>query len=588
MPGIAKWRSVDNRSSEHEIKSQEDFLMTTRLRNCVARCALPVALLTFAACGGSSTSETPAEALRSEPRFDGTGTHHRAVTTSSSEAQDYFDQGLAFLYAFNHDEAIRSFRQAAVLDPECAMAYWGIAYANGPHINNAAVPPEREAEAYAAAQEAMRLEDGIGSEANRALVDAIQVRYASPQPEDRGPLDEAYAAAMADVYARFPNDGDIGALYAESLMDLHPWDLWTHAGEAKPWTPEIVALLEEVIGQHPYHPLALHLYIHGVEASTEPGRADVAADRLRDLMPGLGHMVHMPSHVDVRRGRWEEAIVANTKAVEADRAYRDAAPEPPDFYRLYMSHNHHMKAYAAMMVGRREVAMQSIRDLVADIPEAWLKENASWADGFIAMPYEVMMRFGLWNEILEEPLPPEYIPFTRSMHYAARAVALAALDRAEEARADQAIFLEQRQRVPEDGIFGNNMSHDLLDVAEKLVEGEILYREGDTEAGIEALYEAAALEDALVYDEPPNWIQPIRHALGATLMQERRFADAEAVYREDLAKLPGNGWSLYGLARSLRLQGDTVVADDVEARFNDVWANADTKLTSSCFCQPGV
>jgi tetratricopeptide (TPR) repeat protein len=419
-------------------------------------------------------------------------------------------------------------------------------------------------------------------------VEAVVVRYASPQPEDRAPLDEAFASAMADVYARFPTDGDVGSLYAEALLDLHPWDLWTHDGEAKPWTPQVVALLEDVLRRHPEHPLALHLYIHAVEASNDPGLADEAADRLRDLMPGLGHMVHMPSHIDVRRGRWEEAIVANTKAVEADRAYRDAALEPPDFYRLYMSHNHHMKAYAAMMVGRRELAMQSIRELVADIPEDWLRDNAVWADGFIAMPYEVMMRFGLWKEILEEPQPAAYLPFTRAMHYAARAVALAALDRPDEARVEQAAFRAQRQDVPQDGIFGNNMSHDLLDVAEQLVEGEILYREGEKEAGIAALYEAAELEDALRYDEPPDWIQPIRHALGATLMQERRYADAEAVYREDLAKLPGNGWSLFGLARSLRLQGRAGEAEQIEGRFEQVWASADTKLTSSCFCQPGV
>ena len=562
--------------------------MTTQLRNRVTRCVLPVALLTLAACGGAPSTQTTSDSVRSEPRFDGIGPHRRAVETTSAEAQAFFDQGLAFLYAFNHDEAIRSFRRAAELDPECAMAWWGIAYASGPHINNPVVPPDREAEAYAAAQQAVRLAERLDPGADRALVEAVVVRYASPQPEDRAPLDEAFASAMADVYARFPTDGDVGSLYAEALLDLHPWDLWTHEGEAKPWTPQVVALLEDVLRRHPEHPLALHLYIHAVEASNDPGLADEAADRLRDLMPGLGHMVHMPSHIDVRRGRWEEAIVANARAVEADRAYRDAAPVPPDFYRLYMSHNHHMKAYAAMMVGRRELAMQSIRELVADIPEDWLRDNAFWADGFIAMPYEVMMRFGLWEEILEEPQPADYLPFTRSMHYAARAVALAALDRPEEARAEQAAFRVQRQEVPEDGIFGNNMSHDLLDVAEQLVEGEILYREGEKDAGIAALYEAAELEDALRYDEPPDWIQPIRHALGATLMQERRYADAEAVYREDLAKLPGNGWSLFGLARSLRLQGRAGEADQIEDRFKQVWAGADTKLTSSCFCQPGV
>lgn len=232
--------------------------------------------------------------------------------------------------------------------------------------------------------------------------------------------------------------------------------------------------------------------------------------------------------------------------------------------------------------------MTSIRELVDEIPTDWLRDNAIWADGFIAMPYEVMMRFGRWQEILEEPEPADYLPFTRSMHHAARAVALAALDRPEEARVEQQAFLELRATVPEEAFFGNNMADDLLGVADRLVEGEILYREGAKEAGIEVLYEAAAREDALNYDEPPDWIQPIRHALGATLMQEGRYADAEKVYREDLARLPDNGWSLYGLARSLRLQGKTDQAAAVESSFETVWEGADTQLRSSCFCQPGV
>jgi len=549
-------------------------------------CLFVTCIGVLGACGAAETGTSTSTA--SEPLFAGTGEHRRPVETASAEAQQYFDQGLAFLYAFNHDEAIRSFQAAAELDPGCAMAQWGIAYANGPHINNPAVPPQREAAAFAAASEAVRLASSLEDGPDRALIEAVAVRYASPQPADRAPLDQAFADAMAEVHRRFPGDGDVGALYAEALLDLHPWDLWTQAGEPKEWTPRIVAVLDDVLERHPQHPLALHLYIHAVEASNEPGRADAAADALRDLMPGLGHMVHMPSHIDVRRGRWEAAIAANTKAIEADRAYRELAPAPPDFYRLYISHNRHMKAYAAMMIGRSEVALTTIREMVADIPEDWLQANASWADGFIAMPYEVLMRFGRWQEILDHPEPPEYIPLTRSMRFAARAVALAALGRPEEARAEQRAFLAARAAVAEDATFGNNRAYDILDVAERLVEGEILYREGRKDEGIAALYEAAAREDELRYDEPPDWIQPIRHALGATLLMERRFADAEAVYREDLARLPGNGWSLYGLGRALRLQGKTAEAEQVEARFAEAWQGADTTLRSSCFCQPGV
>jgi tetratricopeptide (TPR) repeat protein len=544
-----------------------------------------VGAMMIAGCSAPEEQSTPTAAT--EPRFEGIGPHHRAVTVSS-EAQDYFDQGLAFLYAFNHDEAIRSFEHAARLDPDCAMAHWGIAYATGPHINKADVPEEREAKAFAAAETASRLAKAMDEGPDRALIEAIETRYASPQPESREPLDEAFAAAMRSVYERYPDDGDVGALYAEALMDLHPWDLYEQDGTAKPWTAEIVALLEDLLAKHPNHPLANHLYIHAVEASNEPGLADEPAERLRDLMPGLGHMVHMPSHIDVRRGRWREAMTANTKAIEADRKYRETAPVPPDFYRLYMSHNHHMRAYAAMMIGQREEAVRSIRELVADIPEDWLRENASWADGFIAMPYEVLMRFGLWQEILDEPEPADYLPFTRSLRHAARAVALAALDRPEEARQEQATFEVVRALVPPDAVFGNNLAGDLLNVAEKLLEGEILYREGKKDAGIDALYEAVAREDALRYDEPPDWIQPIRHALGATLMQEGRYAEAEQVYREDLTKLPDNGWSLFGLARALRLQQKNEDAGVFEARFAEIWKDADTKLKSSCFCQPGV
>jgi len=281
-----------------------------------ARLGVALSLAALSACSGQPTDTVSI----TEPLFPGTGTHHRPIVTASAEAQAYFDQGLAFLFAFNHDEAIRSFRRATEIDPDCAMAWWGIAYANGPHINNAVVPPEREAEAFEAATRAAQLAENFDDGADRALIMAVTNRYASPQLADRTPLDAAYAEAMAEAYVHYPEDGDVGALYAEALMDLHPWDLWEHDGTAKEWTPQIVALLEDVVAANPDHPLALHLYIHTVEASDDPARGDEAANRLRNLMPGLGHMVHMPSHIDVLRGRWQEAIEANSKAITADAA----------------------------------------------------------------------------------------------------------------------------------------------------------------------------------------------------------------------------------------------------------------------------
>ncbi len=508
------------------------------------------------------------------------------MTTSSSEAQSYFDQGLAFLYGFNHDEAIRAFEKAAEIDPSCAMAYWGVAYANGPHINNPEVPAEREQAAHEAVAEARR-HVANGTEVEQALVEALATRYAWPQPEDRGPLDRAFADAMGEVWETYPDDADVGAIYAEALMDLHPWDLWDQDGTPRPWTPEIVAHLETVLARAPEHPLALHLYIHAVEASSEPGRADVAADTLRDLMPGLGHMVHMPSHIDVRRGRWEQAIVANSKAMAADHAYMEQSPEQ-EFYRLYMAHNHHMRAFAAMMVGKSDLALDSVREMVAEMPEDWLEENAIWADGWVAMPMEVLMRFGRWEEILAEPELPEYLPLSLALRHYARGVAYAAMGRVDEARAEQAAFAEASVKVSPEAFFGNNMASDILAVAEALLDGEILYRAGEQERGLELLREAVKREDALRYDEPPDWIQPVRHALGAALLQSGKYVDAEQVFREDLALLPGNGWSLFGMGRALRLQGKDAEAAEYEASFAEAWKNADIEISSPCFCQKGV
>ena len=538
-------------------------------------------------CGGTQAPPSAATASRSDvPLYEGMGPYHRAVTTNSPEAQKYFDQGLNFLYGFNHDEAIRSFKKASEIDPTCAMAFWGIGYAKGPHINNPVVSKENEKAAYEAVAIAKQ-HMANGTEAEKDLIGALATRYKWPQPEDRGALDQAFASAMQEVSEAHPGDTDAAAIHAEALMDLHPWDLWNHDGTPKEWTPPIVAHLEALIAKAPKHPLALHLYIHAVEASSAPGRADAAADTLRELMPGLGHMVHMPSHIDVRRGRWEEAIVANTKAMAADHAYKEKSPQQ-GFYRLYMAHNHHMRAFAAMMVGKSALALDSVREMVAEMPEDWLKENAAWADGWVAMPMEVLMRFGRWDEILLEPEPPEYLPLTRALRHYARGVAHAAMGSVDEARGEQAAFEEARAKVGPGTTFGNNSASDILAVADALLEGEILYRAGEQEKGLASLREAVKREDALRYDEPPDWIQPTRHPLGAALLQSGKYAEAERVFREDLERLPGNGWSLFGMGRALRLQKKEAEAAAYEAKFTETWTNADVEIVSPCFCQKGV
>jgi len=519
------------------------------------------------------------------PLFEGLGTTGRKVTTSSADAQRYFDQGLCFLFAFNHDEAIRSFHQATELDPNCPLAWWGIALAHGPHINFPLLPPERNKLALEALAKAQKLADK-GTASEQALIAALATRYAESPPEDRKPLDEAYAAAMRKVWQRFPDDADIGSLFAESLMDLRPWDLWLPAGKPQPGTEEVVSTLERVLAQAPRHPLAIHLYIHAVEASAQPERAVAPADRLRDLQPGLGHLVHMPSHIDVRIGSWKKAIQANAKAIEADARYRAQSPQQ-NFYRVYMAHNHHMLAYAAIMRGQSDLAIKSINNMAREMPAEWVKENAAVADGFAAMPLEVLVRFGRWKEVLDAPEPPEYLPFSRAMRHCARGVAFAALADVDKAGLEQSQFLLVRAAVPAEARVGNNAASDVLAVAEMLLVGEILVRAGKFDEGLRALQVAALREDRLRYSEPPDWIHPVRHALGATLLSAGRAAEAEQVYRADLQRLPSNGWSLYGLSQSLHLQKKENEAKKLEMAFSDVWSEADVKIKSSCFCQPG-
>jgi tetratricopeptide (TPR) repeat protein len=522
-----------------------------------------------------------------EPLYDGLGSYSRKITTDSPEAQRYFDQGLGFLHGFNHRAAIRAFQQAAKLDPECAMAHWGIALACGPHINFSTVPPPAAELAWKELELAQKNAENA-SPVERALIDALAKRYANPQPEDRSGLDRAYADAMREVWKRFPSDPDVGAFFAEAMMDLRPWDQWTPEGKPQPGTDEILATLDAVLKLNPKHPFANHLYIHAVEASPHPERANAAADRLRNLQPGLGHNVHMPSHIDIRTGRWLDAVETNIKAVAADQSYRKVFGPPNGFLNVYVAHNRHMLAYAAMMTGQRNLAMKHIRAMVAELPTDFVRENALQAEGFVAMPLEVMVRFGLWNEILKEPEDyPDYMSFTRAFHHAAHAVAFAAKGDTDNARKAQSVFLERAKLVPKEESLGNNSCEAILGIMLPMVEGEILVAEGKIDSGIKQLRSAIKREDALKYDEPPGWLIPVRHSLGAVLMKHHRYAEAEQVYREDLARLPENGWSLLGLAESLRKQKKNAdEAAQTQAKFEKVWAKADLTISSSCLCQP--
>lgn len=529
-----------------------------------------------------------ASALKAaEPLYDGLGNHTRKVTTKNPQAQRYFNQGLAFLHGFNHSAAIRSFQEAARLDPECAVAHWGIALACGPHINFPLVPPPAAELAWkelALAQE----HAPKASPVERALIEALSHRYANPQPEDRAPLDLAYADAMRAVWKTYPKDADVGAFFAEAMMDLRPWDQWTPEGKEQPGTEEILATLNAVLELNPRHPFANHLYIHAVEASPHPELADKAAERLRALQPGLAHNVHMPSHIDIRRGRWHQAVATNIKAVQADQAYRKVFGQPTGLVPVYAAHNRHMLAYAAMMTGQRELAMKHIRAMVAEIPPDFLKENAILAEGFLAMPLEVLVRFGRWDDVLAEPENyPAYAPFTRAFHHAARAFAYSGQGDTTKARAEQARFAQLAPQVTDEMFLGNNTGQSILALAAEMLEGEILIQEQKMDDGIAKLQAAAKMEDALKYDEPPGWLIPVRHALGASLMRAERYAEAEQVYRQDLKRLPDNGWALRGLADSLREQKKNAAeVKSLQARFEKIWAKSDLKITSSCLCLP--
>src|SRR5262249_10437595 len=522
-----------------------------------------------------------------EPLYDGLGSYSRKITTELDEAQRYFDQGLGFLHGFNHRAAIRAFQQAAELDPECAMAHWGVALACGPHINSMAVPPPAAELAWEGLELAQKNAENASS-VERALIDALAKRYTNPQPEDRSGLDRAYADAMREVWKKYAKDPDVGALFAEAMMNLRPWDQSTPDGKPQPGTDEIIATLDAVLTLNPNHPLANHLYIHAVEASPNPERASAAADRLRNLQPGLAHNVHMPSHIDIRTGQWLKAVETNVKAVEADQRYRKIFGPAKGFLNVYIAHNRHMLGYAAMMTGQRDLAMKHIRAMVAEMPADFLKENALQAEGNVAMPLEVMVRFGLWDDILAEPEAyTDKMWFTCAFHHAARAIAYAAKGDTAGARKAQRVFIERAKLVPKEDFLSNNSCEALLAVAIPMVEGEILIAGGKIDRGIEQLRAAIQKEDALKYDEPPGWLIPVRHSLGAVLMKQQRFAEAEQVYRDDLARLPENGWSLLGLAESLRKQKKNAdEAAQTQAKFKKIWAKADLTITTSCLCQP--
>ncbi len=480
----------------------------------------PVGALVIAAAL-ASVSVTRADEASAEPRlYSGFDGYSRTVTTASEEAQRWFNQGIQLLYGFNHDEAIRSFEQAARLDPSCAMAWWGSAYARGMHINNPEMGEEQSRLAHEAAQKALAALDQE-SPVEQALVRAVSQRYRWPAPEDRLPLDQAYADAMESVWHQFPGDPDVGALYAESLMNLQPWDLWTGAGAPKGRVLEILAVLERTLALTPKHPGANHFYIHAIEASPWPERGTEAAERLQQLVPGSGHLVHMPSHIFIRVGRYVDAAEANARAIEADEAYFAVAPKP-EFYSLYFLHNVHFLAYAAMMEGRYQVAIDAAGKLEKSIPEEFLKNYVELADGLMPTALHVMLRFGRWDDVLAVAEPPQWRLVSRGQRHFARSVACSALGKLDQAQAELDLLTAVAADLTDTWKVGNNDAKPVLEIACTMAEGELAFRQGESERAFELLRTAVVMEESLNYDEPPGWMQPVRHALGGAVVGRRK------------------------------------------------------------------
>jgi len=512
------------------------------------------------------------------PLFENLGALHRPITTRSEMAQKYFDQGLAWMYGYNLEEAQRAFEEAARLDPECASCWWGVGLALGPHFNLPALP-DRTVAANAAAQKALALKSK-GSPVEQALIGALVKRYADPAPEDpavqRG-LDSTYAVAMRQVWKKYPADDDVGTLMCEALMDLYPWDLYDGAGKPRPVTPEVLATLEKILKRNPNHVGANHLYIHAVEP-VAPMKALASAERLGTMSPAAGHLVHMPSHIYGRIGEYVKSTESNRKAVESDKAYV-AKAGPQGYYRMYMAHNHHFLAWSAMMEGRRGDALQHARETQQTIPVEMLKEMPGM-DFFWAETDQVMLRFGMWDEILSLPPPPD-IPFLQGTRHFIRGMAYAAKGNLGAAGRERDSLAAIHAATPPEGMQNVNPSKVLLGIALDALDGDMMGR-GNAPDNAAAKYRAAiAAEDGQRYTEPPDWPLPIRHWYGAMLLSAKRDKDAEAVYREDLKRWPENAWALRGLEQALNSQGKMAEAEQVNQRAKKAWQRADVQVTGS-------
>lgn len=539
------------------------------------------------------------------------GSFSRSITTNSEGAQTWFDRGLNWVYAYNHGEAVACFNKAIEADPSCAMAHWGVGYATGPnynlpwHLYDPAGRAKALAAAYDATQAALSHLDGI-SDVERALIEALRTRYPQREPiDDLMPWNKDFTNAMRAVSARYPDDLEVQSVFVEAIMNETPWQMWdlkTGGVADGAGTLEARETLERAFRDIPAswdHPGLLHLYVHLMEMSPFPELALRAGDRLRDLMPDGGHLIHMPTHIDVLCGNYRDVVVYNQKAIAADRKYL-AREGALNVYSMYRTHNHHFAIYGAMFLGQFTPAIEAAQELIDTTPEDLLRvpspPMADFIEGYLPMKQHVLVRFGKWREIIDQSLPDDrelYCATTAMMLYA-KTVAHSALGNVAEAEREKAAFQDAKAKVPESRRVHNNRVADLLEIAESMMDGELEYRCGNYDVAFAHLRKSVELDDALPYDEPWGWMQPARHALGALLMEQGHYDEAEAVYRADLGldktlsracQHPNNLWSLHGLHECLTRRGETVEAPHIKQQLDLALARAEVPVHASCYCR---
>jgi tetratricopeptide (TPR) repeat protein len=516
------------------------------------------------------------------PLFDNLGTLDFPITTNSELAQKYFNQGIILAYGFNHEEAFRSFEEVARLDTNCAMAYWGMAYVLGPNIN---LPMDASVvqNAYDAIQKSISLLDDE-TQREKEYIMALSKRYTNEVIEDRTTLDQAYSDAMRELKNKYPDDLDAATMFAESIMDLHPWDYWLKDGTPEPWTPELLSILENVINRKPDHHGANHLYIHAVEASKNPYRAMASADRLRFLAPGAGHLVHMPAHIYIRTGKYHEGSLANIRAVKSDEEYINQCNQQGFYPLSYYPHNYHFLWATATLEGDSKTAIDAAIKTSQKPPDSILNVcGYQTLQHFAVIPLYAYVTFGKWDEILNYHQPQDERPYMLAVWHYARAMAFIAKNNLDKAEIELGILkeLKDNKNIDDLSIWGINSAGTLIKIAYEIASGELAAKKKDYPLAISFLQMAVDIENTLRYDEPPTWFYPCRQNLGAVLIEAGRYEEAQKVYEENLAEVPDNGWGLFGLHQALLKQNKIKEAEEVEKRFEQAWKNSDIELTSS-------